>query len=58
VPLFFFPAGSLAWAGDRAGLARSSPTHVGCAQFKKIKKIKIKSRKIKIKNTYVWIKIM
>jgi hypothetical protein len=27
--VFFCPAGSLAWASDRAGLAGSSPAHVG-----------------------------
>jgi hypothetical protein len=28
---FFCPAGSLAWASDRAGLAGSSPAHMGWA---------------------------
>jgi len=49
------PAGPLAWANGRAGLAGPSPAHVGCAgpSPKKIKnkKIKIiKNRKCRYKN--------
>jgi len=29
VPLVFLPTVSLAWASDQAGLAGSSPAHVG-----------------------------
>jgi len=56
------PARSLAWASDRAGLAGSTPVHMGCAgpspKYKKNKKTeKYKSRK-NIKNVYARIKII
>jgi hypothetical protein len=47
----FCPAGSLAWASYRAGLAGSSPTHMGWAGPSPSKKIYACIKKI---NLFYW----